>query len=289
MAGLRAVRDEHELECLLLEDWQIWMQAKGLAERTWRERAQIVARVAQAATVSPEDLTNRQIMTFLARSGIGPSTRANYHVALTAWFKWLVEQDHRTDNPMIKIPRPRVPRRRPRPMATEHLEQLLATRMHRRTRMMILLATFQGLRVSEIAKIRGEHVDLTGHRLYVRGKGGVDEWLPLHPRVAEEAAGYPRKGYWFTTHTGNSQGVRGPILARSVSTIISNAAARAGAMGTAHNIRHWYGTELNRAGVPILTLRSLMRHASAATTQIYAEIDEDQRSEGIGRLPDVGG
>lgn len=273
----------------LLEDWVLSMQARGLAERTWRERFQTVRRVAQSTTVSPDGLTSRDIQRYLARSDIGQSTRANYHVALTAWFKWLVEQGHRDDNPMARIPRPRVPRRRPRPMATEHLERLLATSMHRRTRMMILLATYQGLRVHEIAKIRGEHVDLLGGRLYVKGKGGVDEWLPLHPRVALEAQGYPRKGYWFTTHVGNRSGPRGPILPRSVSTIISQAATRAGALGTAHNIRHWYGTELNRAGVPILTLRSLMRHASAATTQIYAEIDEDQRTAGIGLLPDVEG
>jgi integrase/recombinase XerD len=273
----------------LLEDWVLWMQARGLAERTVQERWQIVNRVAQGATVSPDGLTSREIQRYLARPDIGQSTRANYHVALTAWFKWLVEQEHRPDNPMVKIPRPRVPRRRPRPMATEHLERLLASPMHRRTRMMILLATYQGLRAHEIAKIRGEDVDLLGERLYVKGKGGVDEWLPLHARVAAEAQGYPRKGYWFQTHVGNARGARGPILARSVSTIISQAAARAGAMGTAHNIRHWYGTELNRAGVPILTLRSLMRHASAATTQIYAEIDEDQRTEGIGRLPDLDG
>lgn len=284
---LHAVR-QGETGDELLDDWVLWMDARGLSERTVRERWQIVGRVSRHATVSSDGLTSRQIQTYLARAGISQSTRANYHVALSAWFRWLVEQGHRDDNPMARIPRPKVPRRRPRPMATEHLERLLASNMHRRTRMMILLATYQGLRVHEIAKLKGEHVDVLGGRLYVKGKGGVDEWLPLHPRIAKEAVGYPRRGYWFPSHKGNRDGKPGaPILARSVSTIISNAAARSGAMGTAHNIRHWYGTELNRAGVPILTLRSLMRHASAATTQIYAEIDEDQRTDGISRLPDL--
>lgn len=274
----------------LLDEWLLWMQAQGLADTTVRARAQIVARVANAATVSPDRLSTREILTFLARSKISPSTRANYHVALTAWSKWLVDQGHREDNPMVKVPRPRIPRRRARPIETAHLEQLLATRMHRRTRTMILLAAYQGLRVHEIAKMRGEDVDLVGGRLYVVGKGGVDEWLPLHPVIAEEARGYPRRGYWFLAWKDNRRAARGkgPILARSVSTIIGNVMARAGVPGSAHNIRHWYGTQLVRSGADLRTAQTLLRHASLATTQIYVQVGEDRRVEAIGRLPAVG-
>jgi site-specific recombinase XerD len=262
------------------------MQAQGMARRTIRDRPMMVNRVAKASDVSPHVLTSRQILTYLARSGISQSTRANYHVALSAWCRWLVEHGHRGDNPMTEVPRPKIPRRRPRPVETAHIERLLASRMHRRTRTMILLAAFQGLRVHEIAKIRGEDVDQLGARLYVVGKGGVDEWLPLHPRIAREAAGYPGKGYWFTTYVGNADHrTVGPVLAASVSRIVSIAMTRAGVPGTAHGLRHWYGTQLVRNGADLRTAQTLLRHASLATTAIYVAVGEDRRVEAIGRLP----
>lgn len=272
-----------------LDDWMLWMRSEGLSERTCRERIQQITRVADYAGANPDELTDRQVVTYLARAKISQSTRAHYDVDLRAWFKWLIQRDLRTDDPMAKLKRPRVPRRRARPIETEHLTKLLASRMHARTKTMMLLCAYQGLRVHEVAKIRGEDVDLLGKRLYVVGKGGVDEWLPLHPKIAWEARLYFRRGWWFPTHIGNRASDTGPILARSVSDIISLAMARAGVPGTAHSLRHWYGTELVRSGADLRVTQDLMRHASLQTTQIYVATSDDRRAEAIARLPEVDG
>jgi integrase/recombinase XerD len=271
-----------------VDDWLLWMRSEGLSERTAVERVQQVLRVAAHADASPDELTDRQVVTYLARAKIGQSTRAHYDSDLRAWFRWLIDRGIRDDDPMIRLKRPHVPRRRPRPVETAHLEQLLASRMHARTRTMILLAAYQGFRVHEIAKLRGEDVDLVGHRLYVVGKGGVDEWLPLNEAIAWESRLYPRRGWWFPTYVGNRDCDVGPVLARSVSHCISLAMARAGVPGTAHNIRHWYGTELVRTGTDLRTTQTLLRHASLQTTQIYVGVGEDRRTEAIGRLPRLG-
>ena len=65
---------------------------------------------------------------------------------------------------------PQGPKRRPRPIADKHLTVLLSTRMHRRTRAICLLGICR-LRVSEIAMIRGEDVDLITMSISVTGKG----------------------------------------------------------------------------------------------------------------------
>jgi len=84
-----------------------------------------------------------------------------------------------------------VPKGRPRPVADEHLTVLLSTRMSGRTRAMILLGAYAGLRVSEIAAIRGEHVDLIMSTLAITGKGEKTRYIPLHP-VASDPAGAGR-------------------------------------------------------------------------------------------------
>lgn len=267
-----------------LRDWVVAMHAQGLSERTITGRVQIVLRVAEHANISPDVLTTPQIVAFMAAMRVSPSTRASYHSVLRAWFVWLIKEGDRDDDPMLRVPKPRVPRRRARPVESAHLERLLSSRMHQRTKTMILLAAYQGLRVHEIAKIRAEDVDVLGARLYVKGKGQVDEWLPLHPLIAEESTHYGKHGYWFPTYRGNVDG-DGPILPRSVSTIIGNAMARAGIPGTAHALRHWYGTQLVRNGADSRVAQELLRHASLATTQIYVQVNESSRVDALSHLP----
>jgi integrase/recombinase XerD len=142
---------------------------------------------------------------------------------------------------------------------------------------MILLAAYEGLRVHEMAKIRGEDVDLAAGTLRVVGKGGVDAVLPLHPLVAAEADWHPNRGYWFPSKTP------GPHIQRSsVSGIIGDVMTRAGVPGSPHALRHYFGTEVLKAsGGQLLVAQQLLRHASVATTQIYAEVDDTDRRAAV--------
>lgn len=268
-----------------LSDWLLWMRAQGLAERTVEERGRIIRRVAVDSDSDPEQLTARDVLRYLADPGIGQSSRATYHGALRAWFRWLRQQDIRHDDPMAKLPRPRVPRRRSRQPENDQLARLIASRMHSRTRTMMKLMAYQGLRASEVARHRGEFVDLDAGRLYVVGKGGVVEWLPLHPEIRKEAANYPRTGWWFPTHHGNARGQTGPILGNSVSSIVSTAMHRTGLPMSGHSLRHWYGTNLVRSGADAFTAQRLLRHANASSSQIYVEISDDQATLALNRLP----
>jgi len=85
----------------------------------------------------------------------------------------VVHNARRTVRHRPLLPAPREPAREPRPIATAELRKLLAVRMHKRPRVMVLLAAFAGLRVHEIAKFRGEDVNLDCGVLSVQGKGGA--------------------------------------------------------------------------------------------------------------------
>lgn len=263
------------------------MRAAGLSERTVHERCQMMRRVEQRTGKHPATLTNDDILHVLAWPRLTPGTRATYYYLMRAWFKWLRLTNRMSRDPMCKIEPPRVPRRHPRPIASAHLEVLLATPMRRRTRVMILLAAYQGLRVHEIAKVRADDVDVTGGTLTVNGKGGVVSSLPLHPIIAAAAKRMPARGWWFPAYEPNVMfpDCRGHVLPRSVSTIIGKVMERAGVPGTPHSLRHWHATELLRAGADSRTVQTLMRHASLATTQIYMQVADDARKDALGRLP----
>ncbi|UXA09378.1 tyrosine-type recombinase/integrase [Mycobacterium sp. SMC-2] len=175
-----------------------------------------------------------------------------------------------------------MPKSTPRPVSDAQLRALLATRMRRKTRVMILLAALAGLRVHEIAKIRGEDIDLQARTLRVTGKGNRTETLPLHPLLVQAAESMPRRGWWFM---GNSRRPGQPIERRSVSEVIQMAMQRAGIPGgTAHQLRHWYGTKLVADGTDLRTAQTLLRHANLNTTAIYTQVVDGKRTEAIDRL-----
>lgn len=213
-----------------------------------------------------------------AANGWSTNTLWTYHTTLTAWFDWLQRLGHRTDNPMIHIDRPRRAKGRPHPISDRDMARLLASRMHRRTRAMVTLAAFQGLRAHEIAKLRGEHLNLTDEVMTVTGKGNLTAVLPLHREVVFLARQMPARGPWFPGP------VRGCQRRESVCGTIKEAMIRAGVPGSAHSLRHWFGTALVEAGVDLRTVQVLLRHQNLATTEIYTRVTDERAAAGINAL-----
>jgi len=272
-----------DLNRALLDEWVIWQRARNVSDKTITERVLVVRRLNSAATITAVDVDR-----FLANPVWSKATRATYHGAIRAWCLWLVRTKRREDDPTLIATPPRAPKRRPRPLADEHLAALLSTRMHQRTRAMILLGAYAGMRVGEIAKVRGEDVDLITKSISVTGKGDKRRDVPLHPVLQTLAAGMPPRLWWFPTWAGNARhAAGGPMLGNSVSAVVSRAMDRARIPGTPHALRHWFGTALRAAGVDSLVIKELMGHESVATTAIYVDVPLTQRTNAVYLLPDV--
>ncbi|HEY8503624.1 MAG TPA: tyrosine-type recombinase/integrase [Gemmataceae bacterium] len=64
-----------------------------------------------------------------------------------------------------------------------------------------------------------------------------------------------------------------------------NPLARAGLWrGSAHKLRHTFGTRLAEAGVDLLVIKNLLGHATVATTQIYAHVAQWRLREAVERI-----
>lgn len=262
----------------LITDWEVWQYAQSLSARTVTERSNVVTRCAHETGTGPEFLQPQQIAQWLANDAWSARTRVTYFQALSAWFTWMTTMEHRSDNPMERVGKPKQPRTMPRPITDANLRRLLGIVMRRRTRAMILLAALQGLRAHEIAKVKAEDFDLVDRTLTVKGKGGVVATMPLHHMVVEIAYQMPRTGYWFPGVDNGHQ------RRESVCGAIKEAMVRAGVQGSAHQLRHWFGTSLVRAGVDLRTTQELMRHQNLASTAIYTQISDRQRAKGLQRL-----
>lgn len=266
----------------VLQLWATWQRAAALSERTVSVRVGLVRRLATLCETHPLAIGPGPIVSFLADPGLSPVTKATYAAHLRAFYSWAVKHNLVVSSPMERVPSPKRPKAAPRPIQTLQLARILEATSRRRTRMMVLLYALAGLRVHEVAKLRGRDVDRVAGMLTVTGKGNKTATVPLHPLILAEAeaAAFPTDGYWFPAYRHD-----GPVLPGAVGKAVGDAMARAGVPGTAHQLRHWYGTELLRSGADLRTVQELMRHESVATTQIYTQVSMTTRAAAIAALP----
>lgn len=264
-----------------LADWVVWQHAQRLSHVTISERRRVVEQFHADTGVQPGHAEPVDVVGWIAsHDEWSDSTTATYTSYLAAWFKWLQVVDRRTDNPMVKVGSAKVPEREPRPISDADVPRLLGARMWSSTRTMILLALLAGLRVGEIARVRGEDVDLGARLLWVKGKGRKVRSVPLHPALVEVASRMPESGWWFPMRACPSEHVR----SKSVSDVIGRTMRRAGVRGTPHSLRHWYASSLLDDGNDIRVVQELMRHKSIQSTQIYTRVPDRRRRDAIAGL-----
>lgn len=267
----------------LLDAFGAYERALAHSPRTIETRRNLCLAFARATGLRPEDVTESDLLTFIGR-GVKPRSMQTDRGNFVAFFRWAKKYKHLKKNPAKELPRVKVSRAQPRPMTQQQLAAVLSSGAYRRTRTMVLLGAYQGFRVHEIAKFRGDHIDLEAGTLQVLGKGGKDRVLPLHPIIRAEAAKYP-DGYWFPGIGDNKDG---HISARGVSGVIHQAIRRAGITDpkiTSHSLRHTYATELLNSGADLRTVQELMRHESLATTQIYTQVSGERMRAALNNLP----
>jgi len=139
-----------------------------------------------------------------------------------------------------------------------------------------------GLRAGEVAALELEDVDWRGGQLAVRGKGGSLERLPLTADAGGAIASYLRDG----RPPGGSRKVflracapYDGLTASAVKLAVRRACDRAGLpQAGAHRLRHTAATGMLRAGVPLEEIGQVLRHRAAATTAIYAKVDDSRLS-----------
>jgi len=112
----------------------------------------------------------------------------------------------------------------------------------------------------------------------VRGKGGRADRLPLPADAGEAIVAYLSGARPATSRREVFLSVTAPLrpmTRRSVTHVVSRAAARAGITGPvhAHRLRHSAATATLAAGAPLEEIGQLLRHRQVLTTVIYAKTD----------------
>lgn len=270
------------METELLEAFAVYQRSQNIAATTIRNRAWLIHGFRKHSGVPLLQAGLDELRAYLARGGVAPGTIRTERGALQAFYRWAVEDGYLAHDPTVRLKPVRVPRARPRPFTRRQIEAMLTSGAYWRTRVMILLGYFQGFRVSQIARVRGDDIDLEGMTIGTVAKGGKYRRLPLHPAIAAIAPLMP-EGWWFPARDGTDS----PIQGASVTDLISKAIRRAEITDrtlTPHSLRHSFGCDLAEADVDIRVIQELLLHEQLSTTQIYTQVSERRKQTGINQL-----
>lgn len=247
----------------LIEEWARTMKVRGLSRATLSRRVMTARRFTAWLGRPLEEARPQDIVDWLWALDVSDASRSMYLADLRALYRWAAAMGHVGASPAAAIEPPARPHYFPRPIETAGLAAAIAAAPPRVYKI-LTLGAFAGLRVSEIARLDHTHIDRDHQALRIRGKGERHRVVPIHPRL-----GYllrHRRGPVIVSARG------GPLTSTRVTIITSEYLHGRGLDATAHQLRHWFGTETCAATGDIRAVQELMGHASPATTAIYTEV-----------------
>jgi integrase/recombinase XerD len=217
--------------------------------------------------------------------GIGPRSQCRILSGVRSFYRFLVLDGYRDDDPTELLESPVLGAHLPEVLSADEVDLLensidLSKWEGHRNRAIIEVLFSCGLRVSELVNLKLSNLYL--HEQYVRvfGKGSKERLVPISPKAIKEL------NFWFadrnamTIKPGEEDYVflnrRGAHLTRVMILImIKRQAEAAGIRKTIspHTLRHSFATALLEGGADLRAIQAMLGHESIGTTEIYTHID----------------
>jgi len=241
----------------------------------------------------------RAFLAALSRKGLAPTSRARKLSAIRQFFRFLLAEGIRADDPSSAIDSPRLGRPLPKILSLAEVEALLETAKRAseqasegtpRRRALRLYAALEtlyatGLRVSELISLPRKVLAGDDRVLTIKGKGGRERLVPLNEAargalaahlaaVREDEEQRGSASPWLFPSSGG-----GHLTRQRFGQELKALAITAGldpARVSPHVLRHAFASHLLERGADLRTVQQLLGHADISTTQIYTHVIEER-------------
>ncbi|MFZ5719382.1 MAG: site-specific tyrosine recombinase XerD [Pseudomonadota bacterium] len=253
----------------------------------------LAARGRDLADASAEDI--EAYFADLGARGASPATAARRRAAVRQFYRFVLGEGWRDDDPSRRVEAPRKGRPLPKVLSRDEMERLIAAAGSRdgaqglRFGCMVELAYASGLRISELTALPLAALGRDPAYLIVKGKGGKERLAPLNETARAAVKAYldvrPQflpKGDKANPWLFPSRGKAGRLTPRRFAQVLDEAAADAGIdpdRVSPHVLRHAFATHLLEGGADLRVVQKLLGHADIATTQVYTHVASDRLRE----------
>lgn len=251
-----------------------------------RDLTLLSTHVAQQGLVVAGDIKEFHIRHLVASLHSKGLSGRSLQRALSAWrqcFAWLGSRRVVTMNPVAAVRAPKSARKLPKTLDVDQMNQFLSIApdswLALRDRAMLELFYSSGLRLSELANLAQDSLDLEEGLVRVTGKGNkvrivpvgrvaiaaVREWLT----VRSEASHVDSCNHVFVTQQQK------PLTPRAIQLRLKHYSLKQGMQEPVHPhmLRHAFASHMLESSGDLRAVQELLGHANISTTQIYTHLD----------------
>ena len=248
--------------------------------------------ISELDNLSPQNITYENLQEYiyqLSKNKISERSQARAISSIKAFFKFLLEDDYRTDNPATLLEGPKLGLYLPDTLSEEDINRIIAcidnsTDIGKRNKCILEVLYGCGLRVSELIDLKISNINFKESYIMVEGKGEKTRLVPLANTTAEFIRSYIHtvrnktkinKKYEDTLFINS----RGTNMSRViVFIIIKELTQKAGISKSIspHTFRHSFATHLLQNGADLRFIQEMLGHSSITTTQVYTHLKTEE-------------
>jgi integrase/recombinase XerD len=220
----------------------------------------------------------------LLHRGLADRSRARMASGARGFFRFLLEDGHRGDNPAARLASPAPRRKLPKFLRVDELEALAdapdATEpAGLRDRALIELLWACGLRATEVVTLPLTAISFDPPVLRVRGKGSKDRVVPMGEPAADALRAWlDGRKRWLgdvgSPYVFPGRNKKKPLTRQALWKLLRQRGLEAGMLRSfsPHVLRHSFATHLLEGGADLREVQAMLGHADVATTEIYTHV-----------------
>ena len=275
----------------------LWLES-GLSDHTLsayrRDLTGFTHWLNETASVYLPDASRSDVQAYLGfrvQQGASPRTTARLLSSMRRFYRYLVREGLREDEPTSDIDAPRMGRPLPVSLSEEQVSKLLQapdlkTARGLRDRAMLELLYATGLRVSELVGLELHQINRQAGVVRVIGKGSKERLVPMGEEALFRIECYLDEGRPGLLRNSDSSvvfpGRAGKALTRQAFWYLIRRYAKQSGIHShlsPHTLRHAFATHLLNHGADLRVVQMLLGHSDLSTTQIYTHVARERLNQ----------
>lgn len=221
----------------------------------------------------------------LHEKNYSPTSIKRKIASIRGFFKWLCINEYCKTNPTLTIELPKIPKKLPKVMSIQDIENILNQNLNPLELVIIELLYGCGLRVSELVNLKICDYDLNSKYLQCFGKGSKERMVPIGSKAIKAIKNYlPKRDFILQSKRIdtkllliNENGRK--VTRQDIYNFIHAQGERIHKKISPHTLRHSFATHLLENGADLRIVQELLGHSDVATTQLYTHISKKRLKE----------
>lgn len=242
--------------------------------------------------VTPENMTYEHIQEYLfqcSKNKFSERSQARWVSSIKSFFKYLVEDEVREDNPTTLLEGPKLGLYLPDTLSVVDIERIVTavdktSALGQRNHCIVEVLYGCGLRVSELVELKISDINFKENYIRVDGKGDKMRFIPITDFTSDVIQEYisetrdqskivkKYEDFIFLNRRGS------PMSRVIIFLIIKELTEKAGISKkiSPHTFRHSFATHLLQNGADLRYIQEMLGHSSITSTEIYTHLQTEE-------------